>query len=728
MRFSARLLLICFSFSLLLTTFVVPVSAQTVTPTQAPANYNDFRTPNVDSSVPRNNHSYTQAVMIDVLSAIVCQLTGIDPTNKAAGCLGVNPQTGQIGVVPTQMNQMGQASPQVGGAVSIASGLIGGLYVQSVSSTQYYHYLASNFGIVKSALAQTATNQPTGQTCISNQFGYGFCGLTPIFNLWKAVRDMSYGLLTLVFVVLGIGVMVRFKVDPRTVMTLQNQIPRVIVSILLITFSYAIAGAMIDLMWTVTYAGISIISNASPNSKIALSCATDGTNGTEQTVEKPISSAGQLVMNQPISFANTLFLSKCNTESTFGTDGGINGGILHISAKVSDSVRGLVTSLLNSLFGWNPDDASCDGVISTITSPISCLSQAGLFITQLIVIAIIVIAILIALFRLWFELLKTYITILVFIIMGPIWIIFGLIPGRPLGFEKWLRIMFANLAAFPLVAFMLVFGRVMMDGATPNPDPGSVFIPPLIGNPNVTAFNTLMGLGAIMLAPTIPGTVKERMKAKGSGNYGKTIAAGLAIGASVGTAPGKKVWESLNHKNPTTGSPEGALAVWKHQQWKKSALGRRAIARKEAAYATKAGGNYKQERRTIMQRMKSDKIEAKRDNLLRKTGQATNPEGEYIGEQTRMNRATSELLSRTPFARQGRANRLNRRVQQRNTNQQTRSTSSENRANRAAANQSEYQRLRDAIRDANNPQGGNSGNNGNNGTGGQNTGGGTGTP
>lgn len=137
MRFSARLLLICFSFSLLLTTFVVPVSAQTVTPTQAPANYNDFRTPNVDSSVPRNNHSYTQAVMIDVLSAIVCQLTGIDPTNKAAGCLGVNPQTGQIGVVPTQMNQMGQASPQVGGAVSIASGLIGGLYVQSVSSTQY---------------------------------------------------------------------------------------------------------------------------------------------------------------------------------------------------------------------------------------------------------------------------------------------------------------------------------------------------------------------------------------------------------------------------------------------------------------------------------------------------------------------------------------------------------------------------------------------------------------
>ena len=53
--------------------------------------------------------------------------------------------------------------------------------------------------------------------------------------------------------------MLRIKIDPRTVMTIQNQIPRVIICIILITFSYAFAGAMIDVMWAVTYMGVNKI-------------------------------------------------------------------------------------------------------------------------------------------------------------------------------------------------------------------------------------------------------------------------------------------------------------------------------------------------------------------------------------------------------------------------------------------------------------------------------------
>lgn len=170
-----------------------------------------------------------------------------------------------------------------------------------------------------------------------------------------------------------------------------------------------------------------------------------------------------------------------------------------------------------------------------------------------------------ALFRLWFQLIKAYVTFLIFVIMGPIWIVFGLIPGRPLGFEKWLRIIFANLAVFPLVAFILVFARVLMDALPGVTNPQAVFMPPLVGNPNISTFSVFLGFGAIMIAPTIPDQIKDRMKATGQGKMGAAVASGLSMAAGATTAPARKVWENVNRRNPTTGAPEGALAVRRAQ-------------------------------------------------------------------------------------------------------------------------------------------------------------------
>ena len=718
MRFSARLLFAVLCTLVTFCSMVTPVAAQTITPTYSPqqttTSYDQFRTPNVDNTVPRNNHAYTQAVMIDVLSAVVCQMTGIDPTNPTMSCLGVNPQTGQIGMIPSQdqMSQSANGQPQAGGALGLASNLIGGTYVQSVSSVQYYHYLADNFGIVKPALA---ANPPAAATdCSNNKFGYGFCGLTPIFSLWKSLRDASYGFLTLIFIALGVGVMLRFKVDPRTVMTLQNQIPRVIVAIILITFSYAIAGAMIDLMWTVTYAGISIISNAAPQSRIALDCSaaanqppTNGAqpapvvvNGQTQPANtassSAISSAGQLLINQPISFANKIFLRDCN--------GNVSSGLVNIAARVSDSVRGLVTSIIDNLMGWNTSNLNCGVITGKIGD---CFIQFGLWITQLIVIAIIIGAMLIALFRLWFELIKTYITILIFVIMAPIWIIFGLIPGRPLGFEKWLRIMFANLAAYPLVAFILVFGRVMIDSVPANPNPGAVFIPPLIGNPNVASFSVFIGFGAIMLAPTIPGMIKERMKAKGSGNYGKTVAAGLGFAAGMATSPGKKAWESLNHKNASTGAPEGALAVMKQKAWQRAPLvGRRSIAKKQALHEAHATGDYRNlgsKTRAKMGGVKTAQEDYKYDQRQSKIQSLREP-GKFRKTFT------------TESGRQAKIERLEQKQGQSQTPVRRAEAENQERTGRETAERTQAERIADAIRKG---QGNNNGNGDN--SGGKNT-------
>ena len=43
--------------------------------------------------------------------------------------------------------------------------------------------------------------------------------------------------------------MFRAKINPQTVVTIQSAIPKAVVALILVTFSYAIAGLMIDLMY-----------------------------------------------------------------------------------------------------------------------------------------------------------------------------------------------------------------------------------------------------------------------------------------------------------------------------------------------------------------------------------------------------------------------------------------------------------------------------------------------
>src|SRR6185437_11834852 len=155
-------------------------------------------------------------------------------------------------------------------------------------------------------------------------------------------------------------------------------------------------------------------------------------------------------------------------------------------------------------------------------------------------------------FRLWYQLIKCYLTFLIFVIVGPIWIVLGLIPGRPLGFEKWLRIIFSNLAVFPLVAFLLVFARVLVDSVPTNAGaglPNSFFVPPLVGNPSLSTFSTLMGFGAILIAPTVPDQIKERMKSTGQAKFGAAVGAAIGMGATAFSSPGRRIYENLNRHN-----------------------------------------------------------------------------------------------------------------------------------------------------------------------------------
>ncbi len=464
---------------------------------------------NTNPDVPNTFHNKTQVVLIELSSALMCQLVGIDIINPTQSCLGVDTTTDKIGYLSSS------SRPRVGGALGTLTNMISMTYKLPVKTTDYTSYLASNFGIVKPVYAQST----------------GFDKLSALMNIWQKVRDLVYLGFVVIFVILGFGVMLRVKLDARTVMTIQNQIPKIILYLILITFSYAIAGLLIDAMWVVTYTGINIISDEVPPCREGGSLATVATNN---------------LMNTPFRFLNQTLTCVLNGEI----------GINDIAGKVGQTVGDIVTTMLFSVLGIDPD-TSCG-----ITNPKGCIHAFLSFLVGVVASLAIVIAILVQLFRLWLNLLKSYLFTILYTIMGPIWILAGLMPGNTnFGFSAWVRRMLFGLSIYPATILLLLLATVLVsDPNISNPNINNTFVPPLIANPAIpNNMGFLIALGVILLAPQVIEMMREVFKAPPS-KYAPAIFQALGTGLRPATAVPRTSWKHLTKPaDLASGRPAGTV-------------------------------------------------------------------------------------------------------------------------------------------------------------------------
>lgn len=82
--------------------------------------------------------------------------------------------------------------------------------------------------------------------------GFGFSvGARSVIQLWQVSRNIAFAFLIVVIIIMAFMIMFRVKISPQVVISVQSALPRIIGALILITFSYAIAGFMIDLMYVV---------------------------------------------------------------------------------------------------------------------------------------------------------------------------------------------------------------------------------------------------------------------------------------------------------------------------------------------------------------------------------------------------------------------------------------------------------------------------------------------
>lgn len=79
--------------------------------------------------------------------------------------------------------------------------------------------------------------------------GVGFGALEPVQQIWENFRNASYIGFVIVFVIVGFMIMFRAHISPQAVASVQDSLPRIVIALILVTFSYAIAGFMIDIMF-----------------------------------------------------------------------------------------------------------------------------------------------------------------------------------------------------------------------------------------------------------------------------------------------------------------------------------------------------------------------------------------------------------------------------------------------------------------------------------------------
>lgn len=427
------------------------------------------------------------------------------------------------------------------GLVANAGQMVGAIISHPpASSIDYLASVKSNMSkhsLVKPAYAQTGA-------------GYGFTNFQGFLPMWRAFRNISYFFFVLAFVAYGFAIMFRLKLGQAAV-TIQQALPKLVVTLLVITFSYAIVGLLVDLMWVLYYVVLNTLGTFN---------VFGGSNP-----------------------ANNLIL-----QAFSGNYGLIASGFLQ-------TVAGIIALpyAISALVG-------IPGVLGYIITIGLAILNSGI---SIIIIVIFLIAILIAFAKLFIKLITAYVTIIGNLILAPLILLPDAIPGRGGAFGKWLNNLIANIAVFPVSSLLLLFSGYFMaqpvldliNSRISNIGPAEAFLATLPGGavtaldpletttppPRVPLLNpsifgvtqqsdsggwmAVIGIAILLMAPKFVDMIKGAFNVKPMQlGIGETVAGGVAGRSLLGYTRetyGTQQWDSAKAFNQLAGLMGGKLGL-----------------------------------------------------------------------------------------------------------------------------------------------------------------------
>lgn len=247
-------------------------------------------------------------------------------------------------------------------------------------------------------MAQWVPGQSRDTTVYAQGAGYNFLsndvGLEPI---WEMFRNIAYAGFVLVLMVAGFMIMFRSKIGGQVTVGIMNTIPGVLVGLILVTFSFAIVGFIIDLGRLASFIIVSYL-----NSQLG------GSGFVAQTLP-----------NDPFSLAWNAFEAVPIVRDLSNPLTLMGGGLLLFLGPIGGLISFVGTVILLAI-----------GVI--------CLYAAV---------------------KVYITLITSYIRIVIDLILGPLFILMGSLPGKSVSIINWLKRVTSSALTFPVVLLILNLSR-----------------------------------------------------------------------------------------------------------------------------------------------------------------------------------------------------------------------------------------------------------------------------
>ncbi len=527
------------------------------------------------SYIPPQSPTYANLTLVNIMHALSCIAAGRSVINQP--CIEYSLSQDLQGKIST--TPMLSSIDTSGGLIGAGGSLLTGMYTNPpLIIGDYLASVGKELGIVKEANAQVG--------------GSGSRILNPVLELWQLSRNIAYLFMIIIFIIVGLMVMLRHKINPQTVISIQAAIPSLIIGLILITFSYFLAALITDIAFVGTdmvgyyfqiaqqkpqpntltqaletknvfslfapFAGA--LSRADINA--ALDTAWDGIRGTSGPVLNPF---GAPAFSAEFAIRTFVGLAAYQFAATFGPP------LSQIIAGTACAIPGAFTAAgaVAAFTGCS----TIGKIFGSVVLPPLFLAYGFLnppFVVSFTIMFIAVFAVLMAMGKLLLRLINCYLSIIFYTITGPFHLLVSAIPGRQGIAINWMRNLLCNVLCFPAVGAVIYFAGYML-GSTHLPgSSGGVdlfanqYSLPLFGGFNVGALRALVAFGALLATPAVPDIICKAIGKPGAG--GDLI--GRAVQGSIND--GRKYSDQFNEK---LGKVSGDIGSYKDKLFGKKEHG-----------------------------------------------------------------------------------------------------------------------------------------------------------
>lgn len=523
------ILSIVFTFYFLQFSFPKPSFAQT-TPASTPSAYTAIN-PN---QVPPQSPVYTNLMVYNLIHALSC--LGIGQSIIGQPCVDylakIDPQ-GKVSTIPV-LSSVNTS----GGLLGATGSLLTGLFTNPpLRTADYLADVGRGFGIIPQAHAQVG--------------GSGSGVLNPILKLWEVSRNLAYLFLIIIFIIIGLMVMFRQKINPQTVITAQAALPGLILGLILITFSYFFAALISDTAFLGTdLVGYYFVSaqpvSASGNPPLSQITATQSTlsimsrfiNGFDKgEFSGAVESILQALQGGPAEgfVKGAAALLAYQFGSFVGpTIGVVVGGGTCLLAPDPTFLSKLgvpLCALIGQTLGPLVIGGTAAGAVSLAPGPFIGVALWAIAISIIIY----------SMFRLLLKLINNFLTIIFLTVSAPFQFLAASLPGRQGIATAWFLNMLCNVLAFPAVMAIFYFIAYILGQGSAAGQPFIVNTPPtlagsqtfpLLGGLNLSFIRLLLAFGALIATPSIPDIVCRAIGRVGQAGQllGQEISGGVRSG------------------------------------------------------------------------------------------------------------------------------------------------------------------------------------------------------